>query len=63
VVLGAECHHLNVSFVHPNLVIATLHVQFGEEPHTLELVEEFIHDNDQEHVAHPLGVQGAVVDT
>jgi hypothetical protein len=54
--VSAEGRLLNVSGVHPNLVIPTAQIQLGEEARTSQFVKELINHGNWEHIAHRLGI-------
>jgi hypothetical protein len=61
-VMSAEGGLMDISRTHPNLMIATAQIQFGEEAGATQFIKEFLHDRDKEHVADYLGIHRAVVD-
>jgi hypothetical protein len=61
-VMNAEGDLMDISHVHPNLMIATVQIQFGEEAGAAQFIKKFLHDRDREHVADCLGIHRAVVD-
>jgi hypothetical protein len=52
----------DIDVVDPDLMIATVQVELGEEPHVTQLVQQLVDDRDRVHVMHHLGVEGVVID-
>jgi hypothetical protein len=61
-VMSVEGGLMDISRVHPNLMIATVQVQFGEEAGAAQFIKEFLHDRDREHATNCLGIHHAIVD-
>jgi hypothetical protein len=56
-VVRAELSLLHIGRLHKNLVVLATEVEHGEEVGSTELVEEFIHHGDWEHVADHFGIE------
>jgi hypothetical protein len=52
----------DVGRVHPNLVVARMQVQLGEEAGPVQLIKELIHHRNRELVLGGDGIEGIIVD-